>query len=92
MGINGFRVVDADGHGGELPDWQQRIPAALGDRLAAWKQRCKDHYARLAIPGGGHIVNPGADLGDAHTVIASTDTPEAWAAMLDFFDDTIGAP
>ena len=53
MGINGFRVVDADGHGGELPDWQQRIPAVLGDRLVAWKQRCKDHYARLAIPGGG---------------------------------------
>ncbi len=46
----------------------------------------------LAIPGGGHIVNPGADLGDAHTVIASTDAPEAWAAILDFFDDTIGAP
>jgi hypothetical protein len=53
MGVNGYRVIDADGHGGELPDWQARIPTALADKLAAWKARCTEHYARLAIPGGG---------------------------------------
>ncbi len=46
----------------------------------------------LAIPGGGHLVNASADFGDAHTVITAADTPEAWAATLDFLDDTLGAP
>jgi len=42
----------------------------------------------LEIPGGGHIWNRGASgTWDFET---SMDTPEAWAATIDFFDHTIG--
>lgn len=51
--LNGFHVIDADGHGGELAGWQKNIPAELQPKLEAWSQRCKQHYAKLAIPGGG---------------------------------------
>ena len=27
MGRYGIHVIDADGHGGDLPNWQERIPA-----------------------------------------------------------------
>jgi acetyl esterase/lipase len=44
----------------------------------------------LTIPGGGHIWNRAVD-GDAwQVVVASADTPEAWAATVDFLDHTIG--
>ena len=26
MGKFGYHVIDADGHGGDLPDWQERLP------------------------------------------------------------------
>ena len=39
----------------------------------------------LEIPGGGHIWNRGAD-GATWELELSTDTPEAWAATLDFLD------
>jgi len=43
----------------------------------------------LEIPGGGHLLNRGAS--DASwDVELSIDTPEAWAAMFDFLDHTIG--
>lgn len=40
----------------------------------------------LALAGGGHLINPGPDLGDAAGPIVATDVPEAWAASLDFLD------
>ena len=43
----------------------------------------------LEIPGGGHLLNRGAS-GVSWDVELSIDTPEAWAAMLDFLDRTIG--
>jgi acetyl esterase/lipase len=43
----------------------------------------------LEIPGGGHLLNRGAS-GASWDVELSIDTPEAWAAMLDFLDRTIG--
>ncbi|HEV7555007.1 MAG TPA: alpha/beta hydrolase [Kofleriaceae bacterium] len=43
----------------------------------------------LEIPGGGHIWNKGADDGDWELML-SIDTPEAWAAAIDFLDHTIG--
>lgn len=46
----------------------------------------------LKVRGGGHIINPGADLIDAALVQTVTDTPEAWPAVLDFLDDTLGQP
>ncbi len=41
------------------------------------------------IPGGGHIWNRGAD-GGSWDLEMSIDTPEAWAATIDFLDHTIG--
>ncbi|HUH04715.1 MAG TPA: alpha/beta hydrolase [Kofleriaceae bacterium] len=43
----------------------------------------------LTLAGGGHLLNSGADVGqvDGST---SADTPEAWAAIIDFLDRTIG--
>lgn len=46
----------------------------------------------MRIRGAGHLLNPGADLYDAVIPIVSADTPEAWAAMLDFFDDHLERP
>jgi acetyl esterase/lipase len=42
----------------------------------------------LAIPGGGHLFNHGADTQWSTT--AAIDTPESWAALIDFLDRTIG--
>lgn len=53
MAMLGFDVIDADGHGGEVAGWQQRIPQALQPKLEEWSARCKAHYAKLIIPGGG---------------------------------------
>ena len=43
----------------------------------------------LEIPGGGHLLNRGAS-DTSWDVELSIDTPEAWAAMFDFLDRTIG--
>ena len=42
----------------------------------------------LAIPGGGHLLNHGAD--PLWSTTAAIDTPESWAALIDFLDRTIG--
>jgi acetyl esterase/lipase len=44
----------------------------------------------LEIPGGGHIWNDDGD--GAWDLEMSIDTPEAWSAMIDFLDHTIGGP
>jgi acetyl esterase/lipase len=44
------------------------------------------------IPGGGHILNRGADGSTWELPLTSIDTPEAQAAMIDFLDHTIGPP
>ena len=43
----------------------------------------------LSIPGGGHLLNRGAS-GASWELELSIDTPEAWAATIDFLDRTIG--
>jgi len=45
----------------------------------------------LEIAGGGHVTNPGADVGRLY-VQAAEDQPEAWLATVDFLDETLGAP
>jgi acetyl esterase/lipase len=45
----------------------------------------------LELNGGGHLLNPGADLGQVD-ILTSADAPEAWAALIQFLDDTLGAP
>jgi acetyl esterase/lipase len=44
----------------------------------------------LTLDAGGHLLNPGADVGQLDGV-TSADVPEAWAASIDFLDRTIGA-
>lgn len=45
----------------------------------------------LELPGGGHILNEGTDL--AHEILeVSLETPEAWLAIVDFLERTVGAP
>jgi predicted TIM-barrel fold metal-dependent hydrolase len=53
MGKFGYRVIDADGHGGEFANWQETIPDALKPRLAEFREKIKVHYGRLPLPGGG---------------------------------------
>jgi len=36
MGKFGYHVIDADGHGGDLPNWQARIPA---EYQGHWEER-----------------------------------------------------
>lgn len=45
----------------------------------------------LEIPGGGHVFNRDVDGGD-YSLGTSTGSPEAWAAIIDFLDRTIGPP
>ena len=58
MAVDGFRVIDADGHGGEPRDWPARLPERFAATFEAWRDRCKQHYGRLGIPGGG-LARPG---------------------------------
>jgi acetyl esterase/lipase len=44
----------------------------------------------LNIPAGGHLLNADG-RGDQH-LSTSADTPQAWAAQVDFLDRTLGAP
>ncbi len=60
---------------------------AMRDALVA-----DGNQARLiTIAGGGHLLNNGVDQSE-WDLRTSTDTPEAWAAVIDFLDRTVGAP
>jgi acetyl esterase/lipase len=59
----------------------QRMQSALDDVGTTSKL--------LSIPGGGHLLNRGAS-GTTWDVGMSIDTPESWAAMLDFLQHPIG--
>jgi uncharacterized protein len=78
MSMNGFRVIDADGHGGEIAGWQKNIPAALQPQLEAWSARCKAHYSKLTIPGGGL-----SRKGDQYTSRSAVTRAEIRAGMFD---------
>lgn len=43
----------------------------------------------LTLAGGGHLLNSGSDVGQVEG-LTSGDTPEAWAAIIDFLDRTVG--
>jgi acetyl esterase/lipase len=43
----------------------------------------------MTLAGGGHLLNGGADPGQVDG-LTSADTPEAWAAIIDFLDRSIG--
>jgi uncharacterized protein len=51
MGRFGYHVIDADGHGGDPPDWPARIPAEFQPQWEARRERVKTQFANL--PGVG---------------------------------------
>lgn len=55
MGRYGYYVIDADGHGGEPPDWRTRIPDQHRDQMLAWLDRTNRHFRDL--PGGGNRLD-----------------------------------
>jgi acetyl esterase/lipase len=57
----------------------------MGDAL----ERVGAKHKLLEIPGGGHIWNRGAS-GSTWDLGMSIDTPQAWAATIDFLDHEIG--
>jgi predicted TIM-barrel fold metal-dependent hydrolase len=53
MGRYSFHVIDADGHGGEETNWQDRVPERMQPLVAQYRERIRNHYSKLALPGGG---------------------------------------
>jgi len=51
MGKFGHHVIDADGHGGDLPNWQERLPRAFWPQWEERRARIKKQFANL--PGVG---------------------------------------
>jgi predicted TIM-barrel fold metal-dependent hydrolase len=45
--LEGQRVIDADGHGGEPRDWHARVVDAQHENLAAYLSRVEHHYRGL---------------------------------------------
>jgi acetyl esterase/lipase len=45
----------------------------------------------LELGGGGHIFNPGVDVGEIDAA-ALVDEPEVWLALVDFLAHTVGTP
>jgi hypothetical protein len=56
MGRFGYFVIDADGHGGDPPGWDKRIPERFQAAWAARRERIKQHFANL--PGMGMKLDP----------------------------------
>ncbi len=51
MGRYGYYVIDADGHGGDLPNWWERLPSQYRDKWEQRRERLQKHFANL--PGVG---------------------------------------
>ncbi|MGH7894664.1 MAG: amidohydrolase family protein, partial [Candidatus Binatia bacterium] len=51
MGKYGYHVIDADGHGGDLPDWQARIPAEFQPKWEERKAKIAKQFANLVGVG-----------------------------------------
>lgn len=47
MGKFGYHVIDADGHGGDLDNWQARIPAAFQPKWEERKAKIAKQFANL---------------------------------------------
>ena len=51
MGRFGHHVVDADGHGGDIPNWFERLPSKFHPQWDQRRERIKKTFANL--PGVG---------------------------------------
>lgn len=91
MGRYGTNVIDADGHGGDLPDWQARIPAAFQPKWEERRARIKQHFANL--PGVGVKETKGTAKLDSLERAGMTDPAARLVDMdLEGIDRTIMFP
>jgi uncharacterized protein len=91
MGKYGYFVVDADGHGGEPADWQERVPARFQPQMAARRERIKQQFANLA--GVGVMQTKGSARTDMRAQAGMTDPAARLQAMdLEGIDVTVMFP
>jgi predicted TIM-barrel fold metal-dependent hydrolase len=91
MGRFGHHVIDADGHGGDLPNWQDRLPPEFQGHMAKRRERIKQVFANL--PGVGIKETKGTAKLDSLERPGMTD-PKARLADMDLegIDQTIMFP
>lgn len=65
------------------------VPIDHSRRMRARLREVGTDAKVLELSWGGHLLNNGADPGQLDGVTSAA-TPEAWAAMIDFLDHTIG--
>jgi predicted TIM-barrel fold metal-dependent hydrolase len=91
MGKFGFHVIDADGHGGDLPNWFERLPSAFHGKWAERRERIKTHFANL--PGVGIKETKGKAKLDSLDRAGMTDPAARLTDMdLEGIDQTIMFP
>jgi predicted TIM-barrel fold metal-dependent hydrolase len=71
MGKFDYFVIDADGHGGEPADWQDRLPERFHPHMAARRERIKKQFANLA--GIGVMQTKGTARTDMRARAGMTD-------------------
>ena len=91
MGKYGHYVIDADGHGGDLPNWQARIPAQFQPKWEERRAKIKQVFANL--PGVGVKTTQGKAKLDSLERPGMTD-PKARLEDMDLegIDQTIMFP
>src|SRR5262250_1106071 len=91
MGRFGHHVIDADGHGGDLPNWQGRIPAAFQPQWEERRARIKKQFANL--PGVGIKETKGtAKLNSLERPGMSDPKPRLVDMDLEGIDETVMFP
>jgi predicted TIM-barrel fold metal-dependent hydrolase len=87
----GYHVIDADGHGGDLRNWWERIPSAFQPKWEERRERIKTQFANL--PGVGVKVTKGKAKLDSLERAGMTD-PKARLEDMDLegIDQTIMFP
>lgn len=91
MGRFGYHVIDADGHGGDLPQWWDRLPEQFRLKWEERRERLKRHFANL--PGVGVKQTRGRAMLDSLERAGMTD-PKARLEDMDLegIDRTIMFP
>ncbi len=91
MGRFGHHVIDADGHGGDLQNWQARIPAQFQSKWDERREKIKKQFANL--PGVGVKTTQGKAKLDSLERPGMTD-PQARLEDMDLegIDETIMFP
>src|SRR5262249_18504689 len=91
MGRFGHHVIDADGHGGDLPSWQDRLPPEFQPHMAKRRERIKQQFANL--PGAGIKQTKGtAKLDSLHRPGMTAPKPRLEDMDLEGIDQTIMFP